>query len=95
MFPKQPVIFQINAWVWLTYLESKYGVTFNLGSVPSIVAEREALAQIDGAMPRLTAIPAGCAFHPRCPHAFERCRHERPELLLAGATRAACWLVKP
>src|SRR5271170_314910 len=40
-----------------------------MGSIPSIVAEREALAQIDGAMPRLTAIPTGCAFHPRCPRA--------------------------
>ena len=58
-----------------------------MGSIPSIVDERERLTQIDGSMPRLTAIPAGCAFHPRCPHAFERCRHERPELMPAGATR--------
>jgi peptide/nickel transport system ATP-binding protein len=64
-----------------------------MGSIPSIVDERERLTQIDGAMPRLTAIPAGCAFHPRCPRVFERCRHERPELMGAGATRAACWLV--
>ena len=66
-----------------------------MGSIPSIVAEREELAQIDGAMPRLTAIPSGCAFHPRCPQAFERCQRERPELFDAGATRAACWLVCP
>jgi peptide/nickel transport system ATP-binding protein len=64
-----------------------------MGSIPSIVDERERLTQIDGAMPRLTAIPSGCAFHPRCPHAFERCRHERPELMSAGATSAACWLL--
>jgi peptide/nickel transport system ATP-binding protein len=64
-----------------------------MGSIPSIVAEREELAQIEGAMPRLNAIPRGCAFHPRCPHAFDRCRRERPELSPAGATRAACWLV--
>jgi len=64
-----------------------------MGSIPSIVAEREQLAQIDGTMPRLTAIPSGCAFHPRCQHAFDRCRRERPELMDAGATRAACWLV--
>lgn len=66
-----------------------------MGSIPSIVEERERLTQIDGAMPRLTAIPAGCAFNPRCPHAFERCRHERPELMAAGATMAACWLRAP
>jgi peptide/nickel transport system ATP-binding protein len=64
-----------------------------MGSIPSIIAEREQLAQIDGTMPRLTAIPPGCAFHPRCPHAFDRCRRERPQLMAAGATRAACWLV--
>jgi peptide/nickel transport system ATP-binding protein len=63
-----------------------------MGSIPSIVDERERLTQIDGTMPRLTALPTGCAFHPRCPQVFERCRHERPELVTAGATRAACWL---
>jgi peptide/nickel transport system ATP-binding protein len=63
-----------------------------MGSIPSMAQERERLTQIDGAMPRLNAIPAGCAFNPRCPQAFDRCRSERPELLTAGATRAACWL---
>jgi peptide/nickel transport system ATP-binding protein len=64
-----------------------------MGSIPSLVGEREELMQIDGTMPRLTAIPSGCAFHPRCPQAFDRCHHERPELMPAGSTRAACWLV--
>jgi peptide/nickel transport system ATP-binding protein len=63
-----------------------------MGSIPSIVDERERLTQIDGAMPRLTAIPSGCAFHPRCPRTFDRCRRERPELMAAGTTQAACWL---
>ena len=63
-----------------------------MGSIPSIVAEREELAQIDGTMPRLTAIPNGCAFNPRCPQVFDRCRRERPDLLPAGSTLAACWL---
>ena len=62
-----------------------------MGSIPSIVDERPRLAQIDGTMPRLDAIPAGCAFHPRCPRAIERCRHELPILGAVGATRAACW----
>ena len=62
-----------------------------MGSIPSIVEERERLAQIDGTMPRLTAIPAGCAFHPRCPRVVARCLAERPELVPAGATEAACW----
>ena len=65
-----------------------------MGSIPAMDEERERLLQIDGAMPRLSAIPAGCAFNPRCPHAFERCRSERPELMAAAVTRAACWLVE-
>ncbi len=65
-----------------------------MGSIPSMDEERERLAQIDGAMPRLTAIPRGCAFNPRCPKVFDRCKAERPDLMDAGATRAACWLVE-
>ena len=64
-----------------------------MGSIPSMDEERERLLQIDGAMPRLNAIPTGCAFNPRCPQVFDRCRSERPDLLDAGTTRAACWLV--
>jgi len=63
-----------------------------MGSIPSMDDEREHLMQIDGAMPRLNAIPTGCAFNPRCPQVFSRCRSERPDLLSAGSTRAACWL---
>ncbi len=63
-----------------------------MGSIPTFDEDRERLMQIDGAMPRLNAIPAGCAFHPRCPQAFDRCRRERPELLLTATTHAACWL---
>ncbi|MCE4537609.1 ABC transporter ATP-binding protein [Pelomonas sp. P7] len=62
-----------------------------MGSIPAMDEDRERLLQIDGAMPRLTAIPSGCAFHPRCPRVAERCRADRPELAEVGATRAACW----
>ena len=64
-----------------------------MGSIPAMDEDRERLLQIDGAMPRLTAIPPGCAFNPRCPQVFARCSVERPGLMPAGATRAACWLV--
>ena len=64
-----------------------------MGSIPAMDEDRERLLQIDGAMPRLNAIPAGCAFNPRCPRVFDRCRVERPDLVDAGATRAACWLL--
>jgi peptide/nickel transport system ATP-binding protein len=64
-----------------------------MASIPSIEGTGDRLAQIPGSMPRLTAIPSGCAFHPRCPHAFDRCRAERPDLMPAGNSQAACWLV--
>jgi peptide/nickel transport system ATP-binding protein len=64
-----------------------------MGSIPSMDAARDRLLQIDGAMPRLNAIPSGCAFHPRCPSAFDRCRLQRPDLMPGNATRAACWLL--
>ncbi|MGY4830754.1 ABC transporter ATP-binding protein [Sphaerotilaceae bacterium SBD11-9] len=63
-----------------------------MGAIPSMKEDRERLLQIEGSMPRLTAIPPGCAFNPRCSHVMDRCRTERPELREAGATRAACWL---
>ena len=64
-----------------------------MGSIPLVGHDVERLTQIDGAMPRLNAIPTGCAFNPRCPKAFERCHRERPELApVGGATEAACWL---
>ena len=60
---------------------------------PTLGPQAERLVQIPGAMPRLDAIPKGCAFHPRCAMAFERCRAERPEVMPAGQSLAACWLV--
>ena len=63
-----------------------------MASIPDMAQDRERLYQIDGAMPRLTALPSGCAFHPRCPRGFEqRCQTQRPDLMDAGATQAACW----
>lgn len=63
-----------------------------MASIPDMSVDRENLAQIDGAMPRLNAIPTGCAFNPRCTKTFGRCKVDRPDLMQAGATRAACWL---
>ena len=63
-----------------------------MGSIPKVGGDTERLVQIEGSMPRLTEIPSGCAFNPRCPKAFDRCRTERPELLDADRSRAACWL---
>jgi peptide/nickel transport system ATP-binding protein len=63
-----------------------------MGAIPSIGHDQTDLAQIDGAMPPLHAIPSGCAFHPRCGQVMPRCREQRPDLMPAGRSQAACWL---
>ena len=64
-----------------------------MGSIPSLGELRGGqLTQIDGSMPRLTEIPKGCAFNPRCASRGTRCLGERPELMAAEVSRAACWL---
>ena len=62
-----------------------------MGSIPTLDGTDDRLTQIPGSMPRLTAIPAGCAFNPRCPVVGDKCRSDRPDLMDAGASRAACW----
>ena len=63
-----------------------------MSSIPRIGDRRDRLRQVEGAMPRLDEFPLGCAFNPRCPETVERCRRERPDLLSAHTTVAACWL---
>jgi peptide/nickel transport system ATP-binding protein len=62
-----------------------------MGSIPTLTGSRSRLEQIPGTMPRLSEIPPGCAFNPRCPLAFARCRAERPELAPYGPAEAACF----
>jgi peptide/nickel transport system ATP-binding protein len=66
-----------------------------MASIPALGQEVARLSQIEGSMPRLNAIPAGCAFNPRCPRVFDRCKVERPVLLPADQSLAACWLHAP
>jgi peptide/nickel transport system ATP-binding protein len=66
-----------------------------MAAIPDMASDRERLNQIDGAMPRLDAVPAGCAFNPRCTQAFGRCGQRRPPAWPIGATRVACWLHEP
>jgi len=60
-------------------------------AIPSMRERRETLAQIDGAMPRLNALPQGCAFHPRCPHASQQCREQQPEISPHHGVQLACF----
>jgi peptide/nickel transport system ATP-binding protein len=57
-----------------------------MASIPSVHRRNLELKQIDGVMPRLDAIPAGCAFHPRCRSAIEQCLERAPAI---GAERHA------
>ena len=62
-------------------------------SLPS-ATEKKALRGIPGLAPQLLNLPKGCAFHPRCPHAFDRCTLETPALIEAAPWRwAACHLL--
>ncbi len=63
-----------------------------MGAIPTLDTTVSRLVQIPGSMPRLSAIPKGCAFNPRCAHAFERCRIERPEPLPRDGRQVACHL---
>jgi oligopeptide/dipeptide ABC transporter ATP-binding protein len=66
-----------------------------LGSIPKI-GSKDPLAAIGGQPPDLSDPPPGCAFHPRCPYAFDRCRSESPNERWLGAQHAArCWLLEP
>jgi peptide/nickel transport system ATP-binding protein len=64
-----------------------------MGAIPKMGENLDRLLQIPGAMPRLSAIPPGCAFNPRCAHVFDRCRTHRPAASeIAPGRRVACWL---
>jgi peptide/nickel transport system ATP-binding protein len=56
-------------------------------------AQRGRREPMTGEVPNPIKPPPGCAFHPRCPHANDRCRRERPSLLIAGGTLVACHAV--
>lgn len=65
-----------------------------LGSIPKL-GSKDPLYAIPGQPPDLSNLPTGCAFHPRCPHAFERCRAEAPgETVLATNHVARCFLAE-
>jgi oligopeptide transport system ATP-binding protein len=67
-----------------------------LRSLPRLDSdEREPLRPIEGTPPDLTALPSGCAFHPRCPFVVERCVSDVPALEPMGDGQlAACWVTQ-
>ncbi|MGQ4556039.1 dipeptide ABC transporter ATP-binding protein [Halobellus sp. GM3] len=64
-----------------------------IDSIPEVDTEYDQLPTLDGAMPDLTELPAGCNFAPRCPHATDACQSGGDPSLAAvggGSSRAAC-----
>jgi oligopeptide/dipeptide ABC transporter ATP-binding protein len=66
-----------------------------LQSFPDLAHPDRPLRGIPGSPPRLDAMPVGCRFAPRCPHAFDRCHVERPPDYPAAGGRASCFLLDP
>ena len=64
-------------------------------SIPRMKVRGRALPQIEGSMPRLDALPEGCAFYPRCPDRLPRCALDRPQMVPSGDAAIACWLTGP
>jgi len=65
-----------------------------LDAIPKMHDTGVARTPVQGEVPNPLNPPPGCAFNPRCPHASERCRIERPQLRLIEGTRIACHAVQ-
>jgi peptide/nickel transport system ATP-binding protein len=65
-----------------------------LDAIPKMHDTGRARTPVQGEVPNPLSPPAGCAFNPRCPHANQRCRVERPQLLAIGGLRVACHAVE-
>ncbi|HBH37894.1 MAG TPA: ABC transporter ATP-binding protein [Curvibacter sp.] len=65
-----------------------------LDAIPKLHDTGRARTPVQGEVPNPLAPPAGCAFHPRCPHANTRCSQERPQLREFDGVRVACHAVE-
>ncbi|MEW6184400.1 MAG: ABC transporter ATP-binding protein [Thermodesulfobacteriota bacterium] len=77
------------------YEDPRHPYTIGLmASVPLLDQDiKKKLVPIQGQPPNLANVPTGCAFHPRCNYAIERCRQETPPLeLIGGKHEKACWI---
>ena len=64
-----------------------------LDAIPDLAMSGRSRTPVAGEVPSPIAPPPGCAFHPRCPLANERCRRERPDYTVSGETLVACHAV--
>ena len=65
-----------------------------LDAIPDIHMSGRSRTPVQGEVPNPLDPPPGCTFNPRCPHANERCRVERPQLLALDGVRVACHAVE-
>lgn len=65
-----------------------------LDAIPKMHDTGQARTPVSGEVPNPLNPPEGCAFNPRCPHANDRCRSERPNLQTLGGIRIACHAVE-
>ena len=65
-----------------------------LDAIPDIRMSGRARTPVQGEVPNPLNPPSGCSFHPRCPHANDRCRRERPQALTLAGIRVACHAVE-
>jgi peptide/nickel transport system ATP-binding protein len=65
-----------------------------LDAVPDLEMSGRQRTPVAGEVPNPLAPPAGCAFHPRCPHANERCARDRPQLTRHAGSAVACHAVE-
>jgi peptide/nickel transport system ATP-binding protein len=65
-----------------------------MDALPDLAMSGRARRPIEGEIPNPIAPPPGCAFHPRCPWAFEPCRVDVPDLIDRGGRAAACHAVE-
>jgi peptide/nickel transport system ATP-binding protein len=82
------------------YLHPRHPYSYGLlNSFPALHGPRRRMSGIPGSPPDLRAAPPGCAFHPRCPLAFDTCRAVLPSLRPAqgedSGQRVACHLYDP
>lgn len=65
-----------------------------LNALPQMALPGKRLNQIEGNMPSLNERPSGCAFHPRCRYAMDKCRKAEPSFIYTGVSSCACFLLE-
>jgi oligopeptide/dipeptide ABC transporter ATP-binding protein len=63
-----------------------------LATIPSLEGTLERLQAIDGTVPDISEMPAGCRFHPRCPYAMDVCTDQDPAVFDVEGAEVRCWL---